>query len=150
MEAWTYLSRVIKYMTVKGFEPATTGKERSPSLAKWLSVCLRCKWLFVLLPLKSIKLRILCLSWTRSTSTVKQSQDVDFLYMCIWHTIIKWVILNRAPTHFHALPPTPIHTSSLPFTPIYSHPRLLIFNSLELIFVFSPHFHSCLPHSYSF
>ena len=49
--------------------------------------------------------------------------------------MIKWFILNRAPTHSYALPCT---LPPLPLTPIYSHPFLLIFNPLLLISGFFP------------
>ena len=36
--------------------------------------------------------------------------------------VLIWVILNRAPSNFHPLPPIPIHSHPLPSTPTYSHP----------------------------
>ena len=51
------LNRVIKYMTAKELEPTTTC-----SLTKWLSVRLRCTWLFVRVPLKSVSFQISRLS----------------------------------------------------------------------------------------
>ena len=58
------LNRVIKYMTSKGLEHTTTYfvEENSPNLTKWLSARLRCKWLFVRVPLESVRLQRLCLS----------------------------------------------------------------------------------------
>ena len=64
MEAWTYLKQSNKINNCEGTRTRDhlVCKEHSPSLAKWLSVCLLCKWLFVLVPLKSVSLEIVCLS----------------------------------------------------------------------------------------
>ena len=42
------------------------------NLTKWLSVCLWTKWLWVWVPLQSLKLQILCLFWARSFLTLRQ------------------------------------------------------------------------------
>ena len=42
------------------------------SLGKWLSVCLRTKWLWVRILLLSLKLRISCLFWARSYLAFRQ------------------------------------------------------------------------------
>ena len=48
--------------------------------------------------------------------------------------VLIWVILNRAPTNFHPLPPTPIHSHPLPPTP--NHSRLCpLLSSLELCII---------------
>ena len=55
------LNREVKFMTAKGLETTTTEfvNENSVNLAKWLSVTLRSKWLFLQVLLKSVNLRIL-------------------------------------------------------------------------------------------
>ena len=48
-------------------------------LAKWVSVRLRIKWLWVRIPLLSLKLQILHLFCARSSLTFRQLQSVDSL-----------------------------------------------------------------------
>ena len=47
-------------------------------LAKWLSVHLQTKWLWVQIPLLSLKLKILCLLWARSSLTFRQTIECRF------------------------------------------------------------------------
>ena len=49
------------------------------SLAKWSSVRLRIKWLWVRIPLLSFKLQISCLSQARSSFKFRQLLSVDSL-----------------------------------------------------------------------
>ena len=79
MEAWTYVKQSNK---IYDFERTRTHKhlvckKNSPSLTKWLTVRLRCTWLFVRVPLKSVSLQISRLFWARISLTVKKSQNVD-------------------------------------------------------------------------
>ena len=55
------------------------------SLAKWLSVCLRTKWLWVWVQLQTLKLQISCLLQARSSLTCRQ--------LCVnslWNTYVTW------------------------------------------------------------
>ena len=65
------------------------------SLAKWLSVRLRFKWLWVRVQLESLKLQILCLLRARSSLTFRQLWSVDSLgnASVTWqeHTV-KWTM----------------------------------------------------------
>ena len=47
-------------------------------LAKWFSVCLRTKWLWVRIPLLSLKLQICCLLRARHSLTLRQTIKCRF------------------------------------------------------------------------
>ena len=69
------------------------------SLAKWLSVHLRTKWLWVWVQLQPLKLLILHLFWARSSLKFKQLESVDSLWsMCMtWqeHAVLYWKIWDK-------------------------------------------------------
>ena len=52
------------------------------SLAKWLSVCLQTRLLWVRVPLQSLKFQISHLFWARGSLTFRQSQSADLLCVC--------------------------------------------------------------------
>ena len=56
------------------------------SLTKWLSVCLRTKWLWVRVQLQSLKLQISHLLRARSSLTFRQLKSVD----SIWNVYVTW------------------------------------------------------------
>ena len=63
-------------------------------LAKWLSVCLQSKWLWVRISLLSLKLQIRCLLWARSSLIFRQTVACGFNLklvrdMIITHSIFK-------------------------------------------------------------
>ena len=56
------------------------------NLAKWLSVHLRAKWLWIRIALPSLKIQLWRLLWTRSSSTFKQTIECGFtLKTDMWH-----------------------------------------------------------------
>ena len=60
------------------------------SLAKWLSVCLQTKWLWVRISLLSLKLQIWCLLQARSSLTFRQTTDCRFTLKLIRDMIISY------------------------------------------------------------
>ena len=66
------------------------------NLAKWLSVHLRTKWLWIRIALPSLKLQLWRLLWARSSSTFKQTIECGFTMKTdMWHdNNIQSVILS--------------------------------------------------------
>ena len=60
------------------------------SLAKWLSVRLRTKWLWVRIPLLSLKLQIWRLLWARSFLTFRQTIERGFTLKVVRDMIITY------------------------------------------------------------
>ena len=58
------------------------------SLAKWLSIRLRTKWLRVRIPLLSLKLQIWCMFRVRSSLTFRQTIECRFTLKLVPHMII--------------------------------------------------------------
>ena len=58
------------------------------SLPKWLNVPLRTKWLWVRIPLLSLKLQILCLIRARSSLTFRQTIECRFTLKLVHDMII--------------------------------------------------------------
>ena len=120
-------------MTAKGIEPTTTYFVRgcSPSLSKWLSVCLQFKWLFVQVRLKS------------DITPVFSKEFLD--------SLSKWVCdmikthsnkMGYAKPCSHLIPSSPIHSQTLSSTPTHSHPLysfLTLFHSFSALFRALPH-----------
>ena len=75
------LFEIILFVTTAELEPTTTKfvGEHSTSLAKQLIVHLRTKWLWVRVPLQSLKFQISCLFRISCSFIFKQFQSVDSL-----------------------------------------------------------------------
>ena len=73
-------------------------------LAKWLSVRLPTKWLWVWIPLQSLKLQILRLLRERSSLTFRQLQSVDSLWNMnvTWYHTMKY--LERDMISYYEIP----------------------------------------------
>ena len=65
------------------------------SLAKWLSVRLRTKWLWVAIMLLSLKLQIWRLLWARSFKTFKQTVVCGFTVKVVRDMIITYSPMHR-------------------------------------------------------
>ena len=79
-------------MTARRFEPTTTyfKNEHPTSLAKWLSVRLRTKWLLVRILLLSLKLQIWRLLRARNSLTFRQTIEPGFTLKLIHDMIITY------------------------------------------------------------
>ena len=71
---WTHFTRRIWLRRDSNPQPL--------SLTKWLSVRLRCNWLFVRVSLESVSLQISRLFWEGSSLTVNHHR-MQFLYKCV-------------------------------------------------------------------
>ena len=60
------------------------------SLAKWLSVCLQTKWLWVRISLLSLKRQIWHLLWARSSLTFRQTIECGFTLKLVRDMIITY------------------------------------------------------------
>ena len=68
----------------------TTQPNHLASLAKWLRICLRIKWLWVQIPLLSLKLQIWCLLRARSSLTFRQTMKCTFTLKPVRDMIITY------------------------------------------------------------
>ena len=68
---------------------------RLASLAKWLSVHLWTKWLWVWAQLQSLKLQILRLLWARSSLTFRELQSVG----SFWNAYVKLLLRKQWKTY---------------------------------------------------
>ena len=80
-------------VTATGLEPQPLSSQRNTQpfsqtghLAKWLSVVLWTKWLWVLVQLQLLKLQISRLLRARGSLTLRQLQSVD----SIWNAYVTW------------------------------------------------------------
>ena len=156
-------------MTVKGIEPTTTYFVRgcSPSLSKWLSVCLQFKWLFVQVPLKSDITPVFSKQFLSSTPTRSHPlysfltlfHSFSALFRALPHMIgSPLLILNPNPpmcslshqftVYIQILSPNLIH--HLPFQPLFSpyisRAYMLYVHMYSCAFVF--HVPMCLCNSF--
>ena len=72
------------------------------NLAKWLSVHLRTKWLWIRIALPSLKLQLWRLLWARSSSTFKQTIECGFTLKLISDMIITYSQCNGFQNHYCA------------------------------------------------
>ena len=70
-----------------------------PSLGKWFRVRLRTKWVWVRIPLLSLKLQIWCLLRARSSLTFRQSIECRFTLNLVHDIIITYSQMHRTDTY---------------------------------------------------
>ena len=68
-------------------------------MAKWLSLCLRTKWLWVWITLRSLKLHIWCLLQARSSLTFRQTIECGFTMKLVREKIIRYSQMHHTDKH---------------------------------------------------
>ena len=98
------------WLTETGFEPTSTTFNHLAKLAKWLSVCVRSEWLWVWIPLLSLKLQIWRLLWVKSFLTFSQTIECWFTLKLVRDMIITHSLQYR---YFHVGVNNLLHKTSL-------------------------------------